>query len=100
MTSIPGPLDELGVNAKQDEQLAYHRKHIRALWSHVEKLERFIQVDDDGSVRVAVGAASVTLKKSGDVTIKGKNIVIDGSGSINVKAGAVVTLKGSKVLQN
>ena len=40
------------------------------------------------------------MKKNGDITIKGKNITLDGSGKINVKAAGDVIIKGSKVSQN
>ncbi|MGD8937828.1 MAG: type VI secretion system tip protein TssI/VgrG [Gammaproteobacteria bacterium] len=46
------------------------------------------------------GAASISMKKNGDITIKGKNISVEGSGKIDVKAASTVTIKGSKVLTN
>jgi type VI secretion system secreted protein VgrG len=46
------------------------------------------------------GDASMTMKKDGTITIKGKDITLDGSGKINVKASSDVTIKGSKVSQN
>lgn len=46
------------------------------------------------------GSATIVMKKNGDITIKGKNILIDGSGAINIKASKNVVLKGSKIAQN
>ena len=40
------------------------------------------------------------MKKDGTITIRGKNITIDGSGAINVKASKNVVVKGQKILQN
>jgi type VI secretion system secreted protein VgrG len=40
------------------------------------------------------------MKKDGTITIKGKDITIDGSGKINVKASNDIVMKGSKILQN
>jgi type VI secretion system secreted protein VgrG len=37
------------------------------------------------------------MKKDGSITIKGKDILIQGSGSIDVKASSNVVIKGSKV---
>jgi len=37
------------------------------------------------------------MKKDGTITIKGKDINIDGSGKINAKASSDVVIKGSKV---
>jgi type VI secretion system secreted protein VgrG len=40
------------------------------------------------------------MKKDGTITIKGKDITIEGSGKINAKAGGEIVMKGSKILQN
>jgi type VI secretion system secreted protein VgrG len=49
-------------------------------------------------VTIQAGAASITLRKDGTVTIKGKDIVIEGTGDAAIKAGKDVILKGKKVL--
>ena len=46
------------------------------------------------------GDASITMKKSGEITIKGSDLKLEGSGKINVKASSDVVLKGSKVSAN
>jgi type VI secretion system secreted protein VgrG len=46
------------------------------------------------------GAASIIMKKNGDIQIKGKNINITGSGKITVKASSDVVIKGSKIKEN
>ncbi len=51
-------------------------------------------------VAIKTGDASITMKKDGTITIKGKDITIQGSGKINVKADSDVVMKGSKVLSN
>lgn len=51
-------------------------------------------------ITIKTGSASVTMKSDGTITIKGKDITIDGSGKVNVKASSDVVIKGSKVLQN
>ena len=57
-------------------------------------------VDAGDQITIQTGSASITMKKDGTITIKGKNITLDGSGKINVKASGDVVIKGSKVLQN
>jgi type VI secretion system secreted protein VgrG len=52
------------------------------------------------SVSITTGSASITMKSDGTITIKGKDITIDGSGKIGVKAGGDIVMKGSKILQN
>jgi type VI secretion system secreted protein VgrG len=57
-----------------------------------------INVADE--ISITTGDATISLKKNGDITIKGKNISIDGSGKVNVKASGDIILKGSKIAQN
>ncbi|WP_295578037.1 type VI secretion system Vgr family protein [uncultured Lamprocystis sp.] len=52
------------------------------------------------SITITTGSASITMKKDGTITIKGKDITIEGSGKINAKASGNITMKGSKILQN
>jgi type VI secretion system secreted protein VgrG len=52
------------------------------------------------SITITTGSASITMKKDGTISIKGKDISIEGSGKINVKASSDITMKGSKILQN
>jgi type VI secretion system secreted protein VgrG len=40
------------------------------------------------------------MKKDGTITIKGKDITLQGSGKVNVKADSDIVMKGSKILQN
>ena len=51
-------------------------------------------------ITIQTGSASIIMKKDGTITIKGKDITLDGSGKINAKASGDVVLKGSKVTQN
>jgi type VI secretion system secreted protein VgrG len=51
-------------------------------------------------ITLKTGKASIVMKKDGTVTIKGKDIKVDGSGAINIKASKNVVIKGSKILQN
>jgi len=51
-------------------------------------------------VTITTGEASISMKKNGEIVIKGKNITLDGSGKINVKASGDVIIKGSKISQN
>jgi type VI secretion system secreted protein VgrG len=54
------------------------------------KKKGVIEIADELSIKV--GSASITMKKNGDITIKGKKINIKGSGDI--------VIKGSKILEN
>jgi type VI secretion system secreted protein VgrG len=59
-----------------------------------------IQLVGEEEISVKCGSAEMLMKKNGDITIKGKNITLDGSGKINVKASGDVIIKGSKIAQN
>jgi type VI secretion system secreted protein VgrG len=52
------------------------------------------------SITIKTGDASITLKKNGDIQIKGNNLKLEGSGKIQVKASSEVNLKGSKITNN
>ena len=51
-------------------------------------------------ISIKTGDAMIVMKKNGDITIKGKNITLQGSGKITGKADGDVILKGSKVAAN
>lgn len=64
------------------------------------KVGKNLILEAGDSVLIKTGSASITMKKDGTITIKGKDITIEGSGKINVKASSDLTLKGSKIAQN
>ncbi|MEC5386798.1 type VI secretion system tip protein TssI/VgrG [Uliginosibacterium sp. H3] len=57
-------------------------------------------IEAGDSVTIKTGSASITMKKDGTITIKGKDITLDGGGKINVKASSDLVLKGSKIAEN
>jgi type VI secretion system secreted protein VgrG len=57
-------------------------------------------IEAGDQITLTTGSASISMKKDGTISIKGKNITIEGSGKINVKASGDVVVKGSKVTQN
>ncbi|MBS1816328.1 MAG: type VI secretion system tip protein VgrG [Acidobacteria bacterium] len=61
--------------------------------------KKFIVTAND-SIMFTSGDASIVLKKDGTITIKGKDITIEGSGKINAKASGDLIMKGSKIAQN
>ena len=64
------------------------------------KITNNLVIDAGDSVTIKTGSASISMKKDGTITIKGKDITIDGSGKINIKADGDIVMKGSKILQN
>jgi type VI secretion system secreted protein VgrG len=61
------------------------------------KVGKNLVVDAGDSITIKTGSASITMKKDGTITIKGKDITVNGSGKINIKASSDVVVKGSKV---
>lgn len=59
-----------------------------------------LKITANDSITLTTGSASITMKKDGTITIKGKDITIEGSGKINAKASNNIVMKGSKILQN
>ena len=59
-----------------------------------------LKITASDSITLTTGSASITMKKDGTITIKGKDITIEGSGKINAKASSDIVMKGSKILQN
>jgi type VI secretion system secreted protein VgrG len=51
-------------------------------------------------ITITTGQSSISMKKNGEIKIKGKDVTIEGSGKINVKASSDLVLKGSKVAAN
>ncbi len=56
-----------------------------------------LNISAGDSITIVTGDAMILMKKDGSITIKGKDIVIDGSGKIEVQASSDVVIKGSKV---
>jgi type VI secretion system secreted protein VgrG len=52
------------------------------------------------SITITTGSASISMKKDGSITIKGKAITLDDGGDTNIKASGNITMKGSKIMQN
>lgn len=65
-----------------------------------EKVGKKINIDAGDQITLKTGSASITMKSNGDISIKGKNVTVQGSGNINVKASSNVVIKGSKVSTN
>ena len=61
------------------------------------KVAKNYVLDAGDAITLKTGSASISMKKDGTITIKGKDISIQGSGKINVKASSDVVIKGSKV---
>jgi type VI secretion system secreted protein VgrG len=64
------------------------------------KVGKKLIVDAADEIVLKSGDASLTLKKDGTITIKGKDITLKGSGDITADASGNVTMKGSKIAQN
>ncbi len=73
------------VNVKQNDSLA---------------VGRVLSINAGDEITITTGAASISMKKDGTISIQGKDILITGSGKIVAKASQDMVLKGSKISQN
>lgn len=65
-----------------------------------EQIAKNLDIEAGDQIVLKTGAASLIMKKNGDITLKGKNITVQGSSKINIKASSTVSIKGSKVTTN
>jgi hypothetical protein len=63
------------INADQRKQLELYHKHIRALWHHVQRLEKVVQIIPEG-VKIKAGISEVTVLNNGGIIIDGLRIRI------------------------
>ena len=68
--------------------------------SQAVSVGKAITINAGDEITIATGSAMIVMKKNGDITIKGKNILVDASGKIDNKASGNITQKGQKILQN
>jgi type VI secretion system secreted protein VgrG len=64
------------------------------------KVAQKLLIDAGEEITLQTGDASITMKKDGTISIKGKDITLTGSGKITAKADSDMTLKGSKIGMN
>ncbi|NMG36501.1 type VI secretion system tip protein VgrG [Azoarcus sp. TTM-91] len=64
------------------------------------QIGKVLLIEAGDEITLKTGSASITMKKDGTISIKGKDITISGSGKIGIKASGDVVVKGSKIAQN
>jgi hypothetical protein len=92
-------LDHLSRDQQQDKSIQHLVQVVRVLWHHVERLEHALSATEN-QVTLKAGDASITMKASGTIDIKGNDVTLQGSGRVAVKAGGNLSLKGAKIEQN
>jgi type VI secretion system secreted protein VgrG len=106
-TESVGKDETIGIGANRSEQVGKNedvsvgqsRTHQIGKSDRLEVgKELLINVGDQ--IVIKTGSASITMKKNGDIKIKGKNIDLQGSGKIKITASSDVNIKGSKVTNN
>lgn len=65
----------MSVNASQQEQLAHHKKHIQALWRHIERLEKVVQLIPEG-LKIKIGMSEILVLKNGGIILDGQRILL------------------------
>ena len=57
-------------------------------------------IDAGSEIVFKTGAASITLKSSGDIAIRGKSLSVTASDKVNIRATSDVQIKGARNAQN
>jgi type VI secretion system secreted protein VgrG len=86
---------------EKDEQVTIGKNRTHSI-SEKDSLSvgKQLLIDAGEEIVIKTGSASITMKQDGTITIKGKDITLQGDGDINVKASGNVVVKGSKITQN
>lgn len=85
---------------KNDELLVEGRRVQNVGKSDLLHVKDTLEIVSDKDIVLKSGDATLTLKKNGDISIKGKNLSFDGSGKVRIKASSQLVLKGSKISEN
>lgn len=80
------------VNIGQKLTVSVGKAHDEAVSEAYSLKAKKVTVEAQDEIVLKTGQATIVLKKSGDITLKGKNIDVKGSGN--------VTMKGSTIAQN
>ena len=94
-----GALQNIDVGASQSTSVGSNRSADIGGNDTIKAGKKFV-VEAGSEITLKTGGASITMKKDGTITIKGKDITLKASGKIAVKASSNVTIKGSKILEN
>lgn len=86
--------------SKKEQVTIGDERNVTVSKNDVLSVGKKLMVDAGDEILIKTGSASISMKKDGTITIKGKDITLDGTGKINIKASSDVVIKGSKVTQN
>jgi type VI secretion system secreted protein VgrG len=96
--------DELAVSGSQIVEVSTDQKvtvsgERKVTVSKNDKLDvsQKLTITAGQELKLEVGGASITLKASGDIIIKGVNVTVEGSASTKVKSSGMVEVQGSAV---
>ena len=88
-------------SVKKDESLSVSGKRSQSIGKDDSlRVGQKLTLDAGDQVVLKAGSASITLKKNGEIVIRGKNLTLDGTGKIKVKATSNISIKGRKISHN
>jgi type VI secretion system secreted protein VgrG len=85
---------------KDDTETYEGKRTVTVKKEEMLKVEKKMLIDVTDEITIKTGQSSITMKKDGTITIKGKDITVDASGKVTAKASSDMVLKGSKIAQN
>lgn len=106
MTEV-GASRSISVGGGQSEEIGSAlNTSVGADWSvevgsdHAFKAGKKINIEAGDEIAFKCGGASIVMKKNGNITIKGKDVIIKAKSKIDAKASGTVKIKGASVKDN
>ena len=63
------------MNLTQQQDIALHKKHIQALWRHVQRLEKLIQGIPEG-IKIKSGSSEILVLNNGGLILSSQRMLL------------------------
>ena len=93
VTEFDSLLAQAGLDQNQRALIELLRRHIQALWHHVELLESALKVGSDGDI--VVKGTKITIAGTGSLSLSGASIAAS-AGKVDFKT-EYLTINGNKI---
>ena len=88
------------VKVEKEESITVVGARTQEVKSDTIRVKTKLIIDAGTEIVFKTGAASITLKQNGDITIRGKSLSVTASDKVNIRATSDVQIKGARNAQN
>jgi type VI secretion system secreted protein VgrG len=88
------------VTVEKDQSIEVTGARTHDVKSDTINVKTKLVIDAGTEIVFKAGAASITLKQSGDIAIRGKSVSVTASDKVNIRASSDVQIKGARNAQN